>query len=89
MCYGAQFTAQPHLDSLYRPVEASLDIISLIGTVGTLAYTWNKIEPVSAWLLAPYLVWLSFAAYLCVRRSSSSPQHVVLITLALGWCWPP
>ena len=55
----------PLFFSFYRPVEATLDIVSLTGLVGTLAYTWNKVDETAAWILAPYLAWLGFATYLC------------------------
>ncbi|KXT07409.1 hypothetical protein AC578_418 [Pseudocercospora eumusae] len=48
-----------------RPIEASADIIALTGTVGYLAYIWAQIDEAAAWCLAPYLVWLGFANYLC------------------------
>ncbi|KKY14100.1 putative translocator protein [Phaeomoniella chlamydospora] len=49
-----------------RPVEASVDIIALSGTVAYLAYTWSKVDKVATWCLAPYLGWLGFATYLCI-----------------------
>ncbi|KAL5406402.1 hypothetical protein PMIN03_007823 [Paraphaeosphaeria minitans] len=53
--------------SLHRPIAATADILALGGTVGYLAYIWGQVDPVCGWLLAPYLGWLSFATYLCVR----------------------
>ena len=49
-----------------RPVEASLDIVTLIGLNGYLAYLYGSIDRVSALCQVPYLGWLSFATYLCV-----------------------
>ena len=49
-----------------RPVEASVDILALTGSVGYLAYTWSKIDEIAAWSLVPYLGWLGFATYLCI-----------------------
>lgn len=49
-----------------RPVEASIDIVTLAGLNGYLAYLWSSVDTVSAWCQAPYLVWLGFATYLCV-----------------------
>jgi len=49
-----------------RPIEASVDIVALTGTVGYLAYIWGQVDERAAWALAPYLVWLSFANYLCL-----------------------
>jgi len=47
-----------------RPIEATVDIIALTGTVGYLTYVWSKVDSVAAWALAPYLGWLGFATYL-------------------------
>ena len=49
---------------LKRPIEATVDSFVLTGTVGYLTYIWSQVEPVSAWCIAPYLGWLSFATYL-------------------------
>lgn len=49
-----------------RPIEATVDIVALTGTVGYLAYIWGEVDEVSGWLLAPYLGWLGFATYLTV-----------------------
>lgn len=51
---------------LGRPVAATVDILTLGGTVGYLAYIWGQVDPTCGWLLAPYLGWVSFATYLCV-----------------------
>jgi benzodiazapine receptor len=47
-----------------RPIEATVDIAALTGTVGYLAYIWGQVDHISAWALAPYLGWLGFATYL-------------------------
>lgn len=49
-----------------RPIAATVDIVTLTGTVAYLAYIWGQVDKVSAWLLAPYLAWLCFATYLSV-----------------------
>ncbi|OAA49285.1 translocator protein [Metarhizium rileyi] len=49
-----------------RPIEASFDIVALIGLNGYLAYLWGSIDEVAGWCQAPYLGWLGFATYLCV-----------------------
>jgi translocator protein len=56
----------PLFFGLGRPIEATADIVALTGVTGYLAYIWSKVDPVSSWLLAPYLGWLGFATYLCV-----------------------
>jgi len=48
-----------------RPIEATVDIVALAGTVGYLTYVWGKVDAVAGWALAPYLGWLGYATYLC------------------------
>ena len=50
---------------LWRPIEATVDIVALTGTVGYLTYIWGQVDEVAAWTMVPYLAWLSFATYLC------------------------
>ncbi|KAF2705221.1 TspO/MBR-related protein [Pleomassaria siparia CBS 279.74] len=47
-----------------KPIAATADIVALTGVVGSMAYVWGQVDPVCAWLLAPYVAWLSFATYL-------------------------
>lgn len=47
-----------------RPVEALVDMVALTGTVGYLAYIWNKVDQTASRCLWPYLAWLGFATYL-------------------------
>ncbi|KAF4631849.1 hypothetical protein G7Y89_g6279 [Cudoniella acicularis] len=47
-----------------RPIEATVDIVTLTGTVGYLTYTWGQVDAIAGWALAPYLGWLGFATYL-------------------------
>jgi benzodiazapine receptor len=56
----------PLFFTLHRPVEATLDIVALLGTTGYLTYTWSKVDKVAAYAIAPYLAWLGFATYLSV-----------------------
>jgi translocator protein len=48
-----------------RPIEATIDITTLLGVNGYLTYLWSTIDPVAAYCQLPYLGWLSFATYLC------------------------
>jgi translocator protein len=48
-----------------RPIEATVDIVALVGINGYLTYLWSSVDSVAAWCLVPYLGWLSFATYLC------------------------
>ena len=54
---------------LQRPVEATVDIVALTGTVGYLTYIWSKVDPIASYCLVPYLGWLGFATYLTVAVS--------------------
>lgn len=47
-----------------RPIEATADLVALVGINGWLAYTWSAIDETAAWLQLPYLGWLTFATYL-------------------------
>jgi benzodiazapine receptor len=49
-----------------RPIEATVDIIALTGTVGYMTYLWGQVDTVAAWCLVPYLGWLGFATYLTI-----------------------
>ena len=61
---GLNIIWMPLFFGLGRPIEAMLDIVTLTGTVGYLTYIWQKVDPVAAYLMAPYLAWLGFATYL-------------------------
>jgi translocator protein len=52
-----------------RPIEGTVDIFALTGTVGYLTYLWNKVDPIASYCLMPYLGWLTFATYLTVAVS--------------------
>lgn len=52
-----------------RPIAASVDVVTLLGTTGYLTYIWSKVDQTAAWTMVPYLAWLSFATYLCVSVS--------------------
>ena len=62
---GLNLIWTPLFFGLYRPIEASVDIVTLLGVNGYLTYLYSSIDPVSAWLQVPYLGWLTFATYLC------------------------
>ena len=49
-----------------RPIEATVDIVALTGTVGYLTYIWSQVDNVASWTLYPYLAWLGVATYLSV-----------------------
>lgn len=49
---------------LRSPGWALVDIALLWLATGATIYVFNKVSRTAAWLLAPYLLWISFAAYL-------------------------
>lgn len=53
-----------------RPIEATVDIIALLGTTSYLTYVWSGVDDVATYLMFPYLGWLGFATYLSVRQES-------------------
>lgn len=63
---GLNLLWMPLFFGLRRPIEATVDILALIGVNGYLTYLWSGIDTTAAWLQAPYLAWLGFATYLCV-----------------------
>jgi benzodiazapine receptor len=63
---GLNLAWMPLFFGINRPVEATVDILGLIGVNGYLTYLWSSIDDVSTALQFPYLGWLSFATYLCI-----------------------
>lgn len=62
---GLNLIWTPLFFGLYRPIEASVDIVTLFGVNGYLTYLYSSIDSVAAWSQVPYLAWLGFATYLC------------------------
>ena len=62
---GLNLIWTPLFFGLKRPIEATVDIVALTGTVGYLIYVWGQVDEMAGWLLAPYAAWLGFATYLC------------------------
>jgi len=54
----------PLFFGLKRPIEATVDVVTLLGTTIYLTSVWSKVDNVAAYLMIPYLGWLSFATYL-------------------------
>lgn len=63
---GLNLLYTPLMFGLKRPIEATADVVLLLGTVGYLTSVWSKVDEVAAWSLVPYLGWLTFATYLSV-----------------------
>ncbi|KAI9657590.1 MAG: hypothetical protein M1821_002766 [Bathelium mastoideum] len=61
---GLNLIWMPLFFVLKRPIEATVDIVTLTGITGYLAYIWSQVDEVAGWALAPYLGWLGFATYL-------------------------
>ncbi|KAL9106077.1 MAG: hypothetical protein Q9227_008863 [Pyrenula ochraceoflavens] len=61
---GLNLMWMPLFYGLKRPIEATVDIVTLTGSVGYLTYIWGKVDDVAAYCLVPYLGWLGFATYL-------------------------
>ncbi|KAL2889206.1 TspO/MBR-related protein [Ceratocystis lukuohia] len=49
----------------HRPIEATVDIVSLVGINSCLVYTMGQLDTISGWCMVPYVAWLGFASYLC------------------------
>jgi benzodiazapine receptor len=62
---GLNLAWMPLFFVLKRPVEATVDIVTLIGINGYLAWLWGSVDEVAGWCLVPYVGWLGFATYLC------------------------
>ncbi|TLD26931.1 hypothetical protein PspLS_04824 [Pyricularia sp. CBS 133598] len=63
---GLNLVWMPLFFGLKRPVEASVDILALVGINSYLTYLWGSVDRVSGLCLAPYVAWLSYASYLCI-----------------------
>lgn len=60
----------PLFFGFHRPIEATADIVALIGVTGYLTSVWGGVDSVASWLMVPYLGWLGFAAYLSVSSGA-------------------
>ncbi|KAL1884262.1 hypothetical protein VTK73DRAFT_3246 [Phialemonium thermophilum] len=63
---GLNLAFMPLFYAFRRPVEASIDLVALLGLNSYLIYVWSSVDRVASWCLAPYLGWLGFATYLSV-----------------------
>lgn len=66
--YGLQMALNllwsPLFFAVHAMVLALADIVLLIATVAASALVFRRLSPLAAWLLVPYLAWLSFATVL-------------------------
>jgi benzodiazapine receptor len=61
----------PLFFGLQRPIEATVDIVALLGTTSYLTYVWSGIDNVATYIMFPYLGWLCFATYLSVSGQTT------------------
>nr|POF26110.1 translocator protein like [Quercus suber] len=61
---GLNLIWMPLFFGFKRPIEATIDVATLTGVVGYLAYIWGQVDPVAGYALIPYNAWLCFATYL-------------------------
>ena len=61
---GLNLVWTPLFFGIRRPVEAAVDIVTLVGVNCYLTYVWSGVDKVAAWCMTPYLAWLGFATYL-------------------------
>lgn len=62
---GLNFAWMPLYFGLKRPIESTVDIVALLGVNVYLTKLWWDVDRTAAWMMVPYLGWLSFATYLC------------------------
>ncbi|KAL6771746.1 hypothetical protein ACKKBG_A27660 [Auxenochlorella protothecoides x Auxenochlorella symbiontica] len=53
---------------------AAVDITALVGMVAATIYEFQKVDPVAAQLLYPYLAWVTFAAALNYNLAANNPS---------------
>lgn len=80
MQLGLNLAWMPLFFGLGRPIEATVDIVSLVSVTGYLTYVWSKIDDVAAWCMVPYLGWLGFATYLCVSATTLLEDEKLMTT---------
>ncbi len=49
---------------LHQPAWALIDIVALLGAIITTTFLFGSVDVVAAWLLVPYIAWVTFAAVL-------------------------
>ena len=61
---GLNLVWMPLFFGLRRPIEATADIVALLGINTYLTSLYFSIDEVAGWCMVPYLGWLGFATYL-------------------------
>lgn len=76
--YGAQlllnFAWSPIFFKKHDLKLASYEITALLGMVGATIYEFNKVDPLAAKLMLPYLAWTSFATALTWNIHLNNPE---------------
>lgn len=66
--YGLNLTANAIWTHLFfgfqQPLLALIDLLFILGTIIWMMALTSRIDKRASWLLVPYLLWVSFAAYL-------------------------
>lgn len=81
---GLNLVWMPLFFKYKMPVAATVDIVALTGVTGYLTYLWGQVDERAGYFLAPYLTWLGFATYLCVRRRPSRLRNQILTSRQAG-----
>lgn len=76
---GLNLMWMPLFFGFQRPIEATADLVALLGVTGYLTYLWSGIDSAAAWAMVPYLGWLGYATYLSVSafRTAGSGVRVM------------
>jgi benzodiazapine receptor len=85
---GLNLIWMPLFFGLQRPIEATADLVALLGVTSYLTYVWSGVDSVAAWAMVPYLGWLGFATYLSVSISLMYCYFRANLAL-LGRLWLP
>ena len=56
----------PAFFALHSPPLALAVTLVLLALIGLTMRAFRRVQPLAAWLLAPYLAWTSFATYLTI-----------------------
>jgi translocator protein len=72
---GLNLVWMPLFFGLRRPIEATIDIVALLGMNAYLTYLLGSVDRASAYLLTPYVAWLSYATYLSMGSGYLNGWH--------------
>jgi translocator protein len=61
---------------LHQPAWAQVEVIALWASICALIVLSKRRSPLAAWLLVPYLLWVSFAAVLNMAVADLNPPNV-------------